>query len=116
MVIQGFKPFDLLESLGICSCGSPALAYKEVHSMLRRAADSNPAVFVVDIPDDHPAAGYVYYMAYILDYIGYLEHGSAITSAHLTPKGKALLELLDMMEPHGYEYAETADGHPVFIG
>lgn len=89
---------DLIHELGICGCGRPEEAYKAVHEMLKRSETYNA------IEPDEP---HVLFMAYTLDNLGFLEHGSSIYSAWLTDKGKDLLAALDIFKEK-YEYDWTA--------
>lgn len=111
MKIKGFEAFDLYNALGICGCGFPGEAYDRVYELLCRARDRKDL-----IPGriDDPTLGYKYFMAYVLDDRGFLEHGFCIDHAWITDKGLAMIEFIDLIRPHEYEYAEDAHGNPFF--
>lgn len=111
MKIRGFEAFDLYNALGICGCGLPGEAYERVYEMLCRARDRKTLLFR---RIDDPALGYVYFMAYVLDDRGFLEHGYCIDNAWITEKGLALIEFIDLIRPHDYVYVEDVDGNPCF--
>ncbi len=113
MDIRGFSAFDLYNELGICGCGCPGEAYERVYEMLVRAHNREK---LVTVPDDHPACGFQYFMAYILDDRGFIEHGFNIDNAWIAQKGKAAIEFIELIRPHDYEYAEDLNGNPVFRG
>lgn len=111
MKIRGFEAFDLHNALGICGCGLPDAAYERVYEMLSRARDRKdliPRTFT------DPALGYRYFMAYVLDDRGFIEHNICIDQARVTDKGLALIEFIDLIRPHDYVYAELSDGTPYF--
>ena len=111
MDIRGFRAFDLYNDLGICGCGLPAEAYERVYEMLVRARNRKNLIVV---PDDSPARGLEYFMAYILDDRGFIDHGFSIDNAWITQKGKAAIEFIELIRPHDYEYVEDMDGNPIF--
>ena len=81
---------DLIHELGICGCGNPEEAYQAVLDMLKRAEDRKNGKLILDDNNPHEL-----FMAYILDHLGLLEHGSSIYGAWLTAKGKKMLEALE---------------------
>lgn len=81
---------DLIHELGICGCGIPEEAYQAVLDMLKRAEDRKNGKLILDNNNPHEL-----FMAYILDHLGLLEHGSSIYGAWLTDKGKKMLEALE---------------------
>lgn len=111
MDIRGFKAFDLYASLGICGCGCPGEAYERVYEMLVRARNRENLIVV---SDDHPDCGFQYFMAYILDDRDFIDHGFNIDHSWITSKGKALIEFIELIRLHDYEYAEDMNGNPVF--
>lgn len=113
MKIRGFEAFDLYNALGICGCGLPDEAYKKVYEMLVRARDRKK---LITAQGDSSLIGYQYFMAYTLNDRGFLEHGFCIDGAWLTDKGLALIEFIELIRPHDYEYAEYPDGSPCFDG
>lgn len=101
------KEYDLIHELGICGCGNPEIAYKEIHNMLKRSVD--PERYDRDKHDkwlipDYEYDGYILFMAYTLDHNGFLTHGSSIYGAVLTDKGKQLLKVLDEFEKYEYDW------------
>ena len=86
---------DLIHELGICGCGRPEEAYKAVHEMLKRVKDRGNII--------EPDEPHVLFMAYTLDHLEFLEHGSSIYGAWLTDKGEELLAALDIFKEK-YEY------------
>lgn len=99
------KANDLIHEVGICGCGCPEETYQAVHEMLKRAKDRGSI-----IEPDNP---YVLFMAYTLDHLEFLEHGSSIYSAWLTDKGNELLEALDIFkEKYEYDWNAAADDMP----
>lgn len=68
------RPYDLIHELGICGCGLPEEAYAAVHEMLKRVKARDKV-----IEPDNP---YVLFMAYTLDSLEFLEHGSSIYSPY----------------------------------
>ena len=93
-VYEMTKMNDLIHELGICGCGCPKDAYEAVHQMLERAKTHNT------INPDEP---HVLFMAYTLDRLGFLEHGSSIYGAWLSGKGEELLYALNIFKEK-YEY------------
>ena len=97
---------DLIHELGICGCGCPEEAYKAVHEMFKsfKNYDRN----TIDLDDPHRL-----FMAYTLDHLEFLEHGSSIYSAWLTDKGEELLAALDIFkEKYEYDWQAAADDMP----
>lgn len=113
MKIRGFEAFDLRDTLGICGCDLPEEAYEKAYEMLVRARDRK---MLITAQGDSPLIGYQYFMAYTLDRHGFLEHGFCIDGAWLTEKGRALMEFIELIRPHDYEYGENLDGSPRFDG
>ena len=111
MEIRGFSTFDLCNDLGICGCGLPSEAYERVYDMLVRARNRESLIVV---SDDHRDCGFQYFMAYVLDDRGFIDHGFSIENAWITPKGKAAIEFIELIRSHDYEYVEDADGNPFF--
>ena len=109
------KEYDLIIELGICGCGCPEIAYKEIHNMLKRATD--PERYDRDKPDkwvipECEHEGYILFMAYTLDHNEFLTHGSSIYGAVLTDKGKELLKALDEFEKYHYDWDRVHDDMP----
>lgn len=113
MKIRGFEAFELYNALGICGCGLPGEAYEKVYEMLSRARCRKK---LITARGRSPLVGFQYFMAYTLDDRGFLEHGFCIDGAWLTEKGLALIELIELIRPHDYMYAEFSDGTPCFNG
>lgn len=111
MDIRGFGAFDLYNDLGICGCGLPGEAYERVYEMLVRARNRENLMVIAN---DSLACGLEYFMAYTLDDRGFIDHGFNIDNSWITPKGKAMIEFIELIRPHDYEYAEDADENPVF--
>lgn len=99
------KANDLIHELGICGCGCPEEAYKAVHEMLKRAKTRSNMI--------DPDEAHVLFMAYTLDQLEFLDHGSSIYSAWLTDKGSELLAALDIFEEkYGYDWNAAANDMP----
>lgn len=100
--------FNLLNSLPVCGCGRPELAYEAYRKVLAtavRAADRNQefpswAERIADTDDDERL---FYVVAYVLDDIEATEHGGNISGAWATDKGSRLLALLDQYAASGYD-------------
>lgn len=90
--------------LGLCGCGNPEETYEVIRRIL------NILSFDVDWEtrqkqfseicnadmNNENYNGLIQFVLYILDDKGFLEHGSSISSAWLTEKGKIYLDLLNM--------------------
>ena len=113
MKIRGFEAFDLRNALGICGCGIPGEAYEKVHEMLVRARDRKD---LITAQGDSLLTGYQYFMAYTLDDHELISHGYCIDNAWITEKGLAMIEFIELIRPHDYEYAELPNGEPWFEG
>lgn len=111
MKIRGYEAFDLDNALGICGCGFPAVTYERVYEMLCRARDRKD---LIPCQIDNLSLGYRYFMAYVLDDRGFLEHEFNIDNAWITEKGLALIEFIDLIRPHDYVYTEDMYGNPFF--
>ena len=99
------KAADLIHELGICGCGCPEEAYKAVHEMLVRTKDRGNII--------EPDEPHVLFMAYTLDSLEFLEHGTSIYSAWLTDKGKELLAALDIFkEKYEYDWQAASNDIP----
>lgn len=99
------KANDLIHELGICGCGNPEEAYEAVHEMLKRVKDRSNII--------EPDEPHVLFMAYTLDRLEFLEHGSSIYAAWLTDKGNELLAALDIFkEKYEYDWQVAADDIP----
>ena len=108
MEIRGFRAFDLYNELGICGCGLPGEAYERVYEMLVRARNRENLIVV---PDNNPACGLEYFMAYTLDDRGFIDHGFNIDHSWITSKGKALIEFIELIRPRDYVYWEDGLGN-----
>ena len=96
--------YEIIHELGICGCGRPEEAYAAVHEMLIRSKTGKL------IEPDEP---HVLYMAYNLDHLGFLEHGSSIYGAWITDKGEELLTALDIFkEKYAYDWNSASDDIP----
>lgn len=96
---------ELIDELGICGCGSPEEAYKAVHEMLKRA-ETRDEIITPDEP-------HVLFMAYMLDRLEFLEHGTSIYSSWLTDKGERLLVALDIFKKkYDYDWQAASDDIP----
>lgn len=113
MKIRRFEAFELYNALGICGCGIPGEAYEKVYNMLARARDHKN---LIEVSEDDPDLGYQYFMAYILDDRVFIAHGFNIDYAWITEKGLALMEFIELIRSHDYEYGEYPDGTPCFNG
>ena len=97
------KKYDIIHELGICGCGCPDETYKAVHDML--IAFKNHADAIGDNP-------YKYFMAYALDRLKFIEHGTSIIGSWLTDKGKELLEALTDFAEYDYDWNIAANTMP----
>lgn len=92
------------EDLGLCGCGCPEETYEVIRKILNiQSSDEKwetkqkqfSELCNVDM-DNENYSGLIQFVLYILDDKGFLEHGSSISSAWLTEKGKIYLDLLNM--------------------
>ena len=97
------KKYDIIHELGICGCGCPDKTYKAVHDML--IAFKNHAGAIGDNP-------YKYFMAYTLDCLEFIEHGTSIIGSWLTDKGEELLEALTDFAKYDYNWNNVVDIMP----
>lgn len=103
-VFKTTKMYDLIHELGICGCGCPKEAYEAVHKMLIMYM----APDYTKINDPHEL-----FMAYTLDNLEFLEHGSSIYGAWLTDKGKGLLAALDFFKSkYAYDWNAASNDMP----
>lgn len=72
---------------GFCCCGDPRRELDKIKEALSCAKSHS------SLPDELQIYGY------LIDRWGFTEHGSSIYSAWLTPKGEALLVLLNDLDP-----------------
>ena len=99
------KMYDLIHELGICGCGCPEETYKAVHEMLKRAKTRSNLI--------DPDEAHVLFMAYTLDNLEFLEHGSSIYASWLTDKGNELLAALDIFEEkYNYDWQSAQNDIP----
>lgn len=110
IVCESDKYVKAIDSLHICGCGNPERAYKSIHEMLIRVDRFRSPIPKEEI--DNPN-GCMLFMAYMLDDMGYLEHGSSIYGAWLTSKGEELLMCLTDFEKYGYKYEPFFDAHQI---
>lgn len=103
---------ETLNSLGICGCGNPDLAYKAVHEMLKRSSSKEESTITCAMDNDDTSIPYIYFMAYMLDYLGFLEHGSSIRCSWLTEKGEKLLKALEVLEKYDYDFENALNVAP----
>lgn len=96
---------NILGDLCICGCGSPEEAYEAIHKLLLLLQAKNWDEWINVIDNDI----YALIVVYILDGNGYLEHGGSIRHPWLTTKGEQLLEALDILKVHEYDFGEAAD-------
>lgn len=98
--------YDLIHELGICGCGRPEEAYEAVHKMLKMFKNYDRNTINLDEP-------HRLFMAYTLDNLEFLEHGSSIYAAWLTDKGNDLLAALDIFkEKYDYDWNAAKDDMP----
>lgn len=94
-----------------CGCGSPELAYSTLLRIFRACPmfkDGGRAAIQTMVPDE----GAFNLLLYALDHFGYMEHGTSINCAWLTPKGEAMRDALASEEGDGFEaLAEPACIH-----
>ena len=102
----------LINELGICGCGNPELAYKAVHEMLKRSSSKEESTITCAMDNDDTAIPYIYFMAYVLDSLGFLEHGSSIRCSWLTEKGENLLKALEVLEKYDYDFEDALNTAP----
>lgn len=69
-----------------CCCGDPRRELDKIKEALSHAKSHS------SLPDELQIYGY------LIDSLGFTEHGSSIYSAWLTPKGEALLVLLNELD------------------
>lgn len=79
-----------LQDLGLCGCGTTE-KWGILLLMLERATDRDKSFY--DPIGDVPGA-WVEFIAMVLDSHGFIEHGTSIGCAWLTPKGNAVLSFL----------------------
>ena len=89
------KKYEIIHELGICGCGCPDETYKAVHDMLGKFENHT------GINGETP---YEYFMAYTLDHLGFIDHGTCITGSWLTDEGKELLEALADFAKYDYDW------------
>ena len=92
------------EDLGLCGCGCPEETYEVIRKILN--IQSSNAKWEIKQQqfselcnadmDNVNYSGLIQFVLYVLDDKGFLEHGSSISSAWLTEKGKIYLDLLNM--------------------
>lgn len=71
---------------GFCCCGNPRRELDKISEALSYAKSPS------SLPDELQIYGY------LIDRLGFTEHGSSIYSAWLTPQGEALLTLLNELD------------------
>lgn len=103
---------EIVNELGICGCGNPELAYKAVHEMLKRSSSKEESTITCAMDNDDASLPYIYFMAYTLDTLGFLEHGSSIRCSWLTEKGEDLLKALDVLEKYDYDFENALNAAP----
>ena len=92
------------EDLGLCGCGCSEETYEVIRKILN--IQSSNAKWEIKQQqfselcnadmDNANYSGLIQFVLYVLDDKGFLEHGSSISSAWLTEKGKIYLDLLNM--------------------
>lgn len=70
-----------------CGCGDPELAYQWISDYLTRISNQNTSYKV-------PTTGPEYIAIYLMDHLGFTEHGSTIHGSWLTDRGKEVLEFI----------------------
>ena len=98
------EKYELLHELGICGCCIPEEAYKAVFEMLKRVKNREKIV-----ESDSP---YELFMAYTLDNLELLEHGSSIYGSWLTDKGEKMIEALEVFEKYEFDWNIASDCMP----
>ena len=94
----GNEKVKLIDSLGICGCGTP----KTVYEMIKRVLDGVLEEGVnVDRAEKDPQYLYVIYM---LNHQEFLSHGSSVFGSFLTGRGKMLREALYEFSLCDYDY------------
>lgn len=94
----------IFEDLHLCGCGSPESTTKVIKMILtaqnqKEYKDKQKmfnSICEINIDENNNYDGLIQFVLYILDSHGFLEHGSSISGAWLTEKGKLFLELLNM--------------------
>jgi hypothetical protein len=71
----------VMERLGFCNCGRPEAALLSIKRCLEFMGTDTP----------YPVTPCEWVIVYFLEREGYLEHGSNIIAAWVTPSGEALL-------------------------
>lgn len=91
--VQAFHCFQ--GDIGICGCGSPDDTYEEIMGFL------NFCDWDDDYTEEQMIARhkffeqpYAQFMAYVLDSLGYVDHGSCINGCFITDKGRDFLKML----------------------
>ncbi len=79
-----------MTEIGLCGCGSSS-KWDVILSVLERAADESHSFYE---PIGNAPSAWVEVLAMFLDAAGFLEHGTGIGWAWLTPKGNAVLGFL----------------------
>lgn len=95
---------EITNDLGICRCGSPADAYEAVHKLLLALQKSSSPLKDwgdwYSLVDNDP---YALVLAYTLDGMGYIEHGTSVRHPWLTNKGRCLIEAFNILKEKDYD-------------
>lgn len=78
---NNLKIDTVMERLGFCNCGLPEEALRSIKRCLELMSTDAP----------YPVTPCEWVIVYFLEREGYLEHGSNICAAWVTPSGEALL-------------------------
>lgn len=94
----------IYEDLKLCGCGNPQDTYEVIRLILtahnqEESEDKHKIlndICGINKSEHNNYHGLIQFASYILDSHDFLEHGSSISGAWLTEKGKLFLELLNM--------------------
>jgi hypothetical protein len=86
----------------ICGCGNPEATAKLIHKLLlytKSAATETQEIpyeyWEELVPDEGDLAGVHWLLMYLLDHLGYAEHGSSARFGWLTDKGKDVIAAIE---------------------
>lgn len=104
----GNEKVKLIDSLGICGCGTPEPVYEMVRCVLEE-------IFEEGVNIDRASEGPQYlYVIYMLNHQGFLEHGSSVFGSFPTEKGKKLRKALYEFSLCDYDYEYFFDENSIY--
>ena len=93
-----YKKFDdiVFGEIGLCGCGYPDSVLDMIQEFLEKKSEERHSIYDEEAEEFAKkwALQMTYYLAYTLDHHGFTEHGTSISGAWITDKGKAFLEML----------------------